>query len=249
MDKNEFNSSLYRPIIITFDGTGASGKGTLVKGLKSLLDNRYSRTLDAGAMYRAITQHYMNGGIDAIKLVETCGNSLDDKLLNEINFGVDENGQLFLNDELMTKKHLRGSHVDDFVSSFGELDSVKNYIVNFQKELVSKDSKVGWILDGRCMGSAVAPQAQAKFYVDSHIMTRSAWRLRDYIESGDLSRSVDEVRLELEKRDTDDMNTRIAPLVKPRDSIEHISTAYSPNAGVERVFDYVKKKIIQAGKL
>ncbi len=242
----EFESSLYYPIIITLDGTAASGKGTIVKGLRKRLDNRY-KTLDAGAMYRAVTFFYKEQEISPNKLAKTQG-SLLDRLQEEVKLDLNEKGILYLNGNKLLDEQLRGPSIDPHVGKFSELDDVKRYIVNLQKRIV-EESECGWILDGRCMGSAVAPQAQVKFYVDAPVWVRAARRQRDYYDSGKTSYSTREVKIDLQKRDDMDMATNIAPLVKPDDAIDIDSADFSPDAVTQYAFEYVKNRIIEEGKL
>lgn len=244
-DMENFDSSLYRPIIVTFDGTSASGKGTLVKGLSKILDSSY-QTLDAGAMYRAITYHYMSQDIDARKLVSVTGSGLMDRLANEIKLELTPEGILILNGNKLDDSHLRGPGIDPYVAKFGELDEVKSSVVDLQRKIVANGDH-GWILDGRCMGSAVAPQAQAKFYVDAPSLVRATRRHGDYVKAGKMGYSTEEIHINIERRDELDRNTNIAPLVQPEDAILIDSYVFSPEDAVAKAFKYVKRKIIEAG--
>jgi len=246
MEEEKFDSSEFRPIVITFDGTSASGKGTLVKGLLKLLDSSY-QTLDAGAMYRAITYHYLSKNIDAVKLVHDSSDNLTQRLNNEINIKITHEGVLILNKQKMGDSHLRGPTIDPFVAKFSEIDEVKLYVVGLQKKVVSDSSK-GWILDGRCMGTAVAPQAQAKFFVDAPPLVRATRRHIDYVGLGKTGYSTERIFIDLEKRDDLDYNTKIAPLKKPQDSILIDSFSYSPEDGIAKAFKYVKSKIEEEGR-
>lgn len=245
MDENKFVNSEYRPIIITLDGTSASGKGTLVKGLLKVLDNY--QAMDAGAMYRAITYHYMSKDIDAKKLVEISGSNLDDKLAEDINLELTDSG-LILNGSKLADEHLRGPNIDPYVGKFAGIDNVKYFAVNLQKGVVER-SDCGLILDGRCMGSAVAPQAQAKFFVDAPSLVRATRRHIDYVKAGKLGYSTEQIHIDLEKRDELDYNTSIYPLVNPSDAIGINTYGLSPEGGVEMVYNYVRQKIIEEGKL
>jgi cytidylate kinase len=245
MDKNEFNSSLYRPIIITLDGTSASGKGTLVKGLSKNLANY--QTMDAGAMYRAITRFYIDDGIDSVNLVKNSGNDLSERLLNDINLELNDDG-LILNGSRLTDKLLRGPEIDPFVGKYAGIDEVKRFAVDLQKRLV-EDSGCGIILDGRCMGSAVAPQAQAKFFVDAPSLVRATRRHIDYVKDGKLGYSTEQIFIDLENRDKLDYDAKTFPLVKPENSIQIDTFSLSPEEGVEKVLKYVKQKIVEEGKL
>lgn len=131
-----FDSRLYKPITITIDGTAASGKGTIVRGLQKNLDSRY-KTLDAGLMYRALTFYYINQGIDDIDKLKLSGN-LEKKLSEDIDLGFTESGAIILNNTQTDSSLLRGPTIDPYVARFSSLDEVKSFIVSRQKKLLLK---------------------------------------------------------------------------------------------------------------
>ncbi|MGK0209092.1 MAG: cytidylate kinase [Patescibacteria group bacterium] len=244
---NMKDSNLYNPIIITFDGTSASGKGTLVKGLQKKLNNSRYKTLDAGLMYRALTHHYQQH-TNAEKLQQEHEGDLFDFLNDTIS--IQYNGKnIRVNDEIIDEKDLRGPDIDPFVGKYASLDAVKTYIVDQQKKAVQEHPENGWILDGRCMGSAVAPQAQAKFYTDAPLQVRATRRHNDYIRSGKRDFSTKQIELDLERRDELDKNTIIAPLIRPNDAIDINTYENSPETGLHHVLEHVYHKIAEAGKL
>lgn len=244
--EKKFNSKLYKPIIITIDGPAASGKGTIVRGLKKNLDERY-KTLDAGLMYRTLTYFFLKNGIDADKLKKF--NNLEKKLEDDVKISYGANQELLLNNKKISEKNLRGPDIDPFVGKFAEIDEVKLYIIELQKQIVKSDDNLGWILDGRCMGSAVAPQAQVKFYIDAPLLVRATRRHQQYERMGKTGYSTEEIAIDIERRDNKDRNTRIAPLVKPSDSFELNSYKLSANEVIDKTFLYVKRAIIKNGLL
>ena len=235
----EFDSKLYNPIIITFDGTSASGKGTIVKGVKKCLDDRY-KSLDAGAMYRALTFYFVNQEIKADDLKR--GNDLQAKLRNEVKLDFSPEGIIMLNGSLLDASQIRGEKIDPFVGKFASIDEVKRYLVEQQRDIVA-NSNCGWILDGRCMGTAVAPQAQAKFFVDAPLLVRATRRHIDYVKMGKDWFSTEEIYIDLERRDKLDYETEIAPLKRPEDAIDIDSFKFSPEDAVEKAIKYIRRKI------
>jgi len=243
---NKINFDNYRPIIITFDGTSASGKGTIVRGLKNKLGENY-RVLDAGSMYRALTYYFQKENlISPQKLSEN--ENLESFLKEEINIEIDSLGQVVLNDRIIEDKELRGPQIDPFIAKYSEIDEIKKSLVNKQTQMI-KNNDCGWILDGRCMGSAVAPFAQAKFFMDAPPLVRATRRHMDYIKSGKTDYSTEEISIDLERRDEKDRNTNIAPLKNPEDAIQIDSYKRNPVQGLEIALDYITKKIIEEGKL
>lgn len=242
--ETDFDSKLYLPIIITIDGTAASGKGTLTRGLKANLDSRY-RVIDAGLMYRALTYFYIKQDINSTKLREIP--NLERKLMDEFNVNINENDLIVLNGEVLHEDSLKGPSIDPHVANFSDIDEVKKYLVNRQKEIIRQDN-YGWILDGRCMGTAVAPHAQVKFYVDADIVARASRRQMDYAKKGRTGYSGREILLDLERRDKKDRDARIAPFKRPEDAIEINSFDYSPEQAVHLAMTRIKHILDEVGK-
>jgi len=244
--EKKFDSYLYKPIIITVDGTAASGKGTVVNGLKNHLDKRY-KTMDAGLMYRGLTYYYINKNIDANKL--KLKKDLENILSNNILINLSNSGGIILNGEEIDEIYLRGPEIDPFVGKFAAINEVKEYIVSTQKKIVEENENVGWILDGRCMGSAVVPQAQVKFYMDAPLLVRATRRHLQYEKLGKTGYSTEEIKIDLEKRDEQDKCTLIAPLIKPEDSYDLNSYKYSSKGVINKTLTIVERAIIENGLL
>jgi len=246
MENNIFESRLYKPIIITVDGTAASGKGTVVRGLQEHLDDRY-KTMDAGLMYRALTYFYLERDMDANKLSEM--SELEKVIFDEVKLGFNKSSEMILNGDIIDEKYLRGPTIDPFVGKFAAINQVKEYIVNSQKEIVKENSNFGWILDGRCMGSAVAPQAQVKFYIDAPILVRATRRHQQYEKMGKTGYSTEEIEIDLHKRDEQDRCTLIAPLLKPESAFDLNSYKLNSEQVVEQTLLHTKRAIIENGLL
>lgn len=237
----KFDSLKYKPIVITFDGTSASGKGTLVKGLINNLDERY-KTMDAGAMYRALTFYCI---MEKIGRDDILNNS--NEILRNLSLESLIQGGVRLNGELVDDLDLRTSQIGSNVSQYADISEVKEFIVGVQREFVEKNrNEYGLILDGRCMGTAVAPKAEIKFYTDSPIWARAAWRQRDFTNSGDDNHSVESVKIALEKRDREDMETKTFPLLRPSDAYDMDTSKFAPKEGVNHVFARVRDYLINS---
>lgn len=241
-----FNSKKYSPIIITVDGTAASGKGTLVDGAKDYLDDRY-KTLDAGAMYRALTFHFLSKKIKPENLPKS-KKSLLELLQNEVIIGYDnEKEKVILNYMILEGRTIRTPEIGEWVSKYSQIDTIKEYIIGIQKKII-KESDCGWILDGRCMGTSVAPQAQAKFYVDTKVETRAGRRHRQFEEDGITNISEEMVLEQLLIRDEDDKNAKIAPLIRPQDAVYIDSRIYSKDEVLIVAIGHITKQIIDNHK-
>lgn len=234
-----FKSVDYEPIVITFDGTSASGKGTLVRGLLKKLDDPRYKTMDAGAMYRAFTFYCMDNGIKPNDVQESPNEILTSLSLESlIEGGVVLNGRKIRDDKLRTPE------IGGNVAKYADISDVKEFIVDVQRNFVDNYSgEFGLVLDGRCMGTAVAPNAQVKFFTDADVGKRAAWRHRDFTLAGKDDLSVDQVEVALIKRDQEDYDTLTHPLRKPDDAYKIITSSFSPKGGVEHVYEIVSNEI------
>lgn len=245
-----FDSKLYKTIIITVDGTAASGKGTIVDGLQEKLDERY-KTLDAGLMYRALTWYFLKEKELQPYQLEL-ERDLEGLLRRSLKIRFNEEGRIILNERVFSKedelKELRTPELGQIVSKYSSLDDVKKYLVSEQTNIIS-NRDYGWILDGRCMGTAVASNAQVKIFVDAPLEIRAERRHRDFEKQGRNDKSVEVVYNDLKHRDNDDWNQNIAPLKIPSGIILYIdSKENSKERALDMSFDFVKKAIIQVGK-
>lgn len=242
-----FDSKLYKPIIITIDGTAASGKGTIVEGLQEKLDERY-KTLDAGLMYRALTWHFIKQNPMQPYQLEI-ERDLENFLRRSVKIRFNEEGRIILNDRVFSKeeekKELRTPELGQIVSKYSSLDDVKKYLVSEQTNIIS-NRDYGWILDGRCMGTAIAPFAEAKMFLDAPLEVRAERRHKQFENEGRTDTSQDKVYTQLRQRDIDDWNQKLAPLKIPSGVILYINSKdNSKDAALKMSYDFVKKAILK----
>lgn len=231
-----FRAKDHKPIVITFDGTSASGKGTLVGGVRERLGKGMYREMDAGAMYRALTLHCLNEGISPQDISKS-----PNEILDNIDLEMLIGGGVRLNGSIIDDSDLRTERIDMKVADYSGTRDVKLFAVEGQKSFVSRYSgDYGLILDGRCMGTAVAPEAQIKFYTDAEIWARAAWRQRDYVQKKGLNRSVEAVKIELEQRDRKDLEATLHPLKRPSDAYDIETHKFAPKEGVDHAFSRIK---------
>jgi cytidylate kinase len=235
----------YNPIIITIDGTASSGKGTLVSGLKERL-NGY-KLLDAGSMYRVLTQMSIYNNISPEMLSQEKAILEEFKEKNNFDFSLE--GKLLINGAAIDMDELKSPEIGSLVSKFSGIEKVKRYIVGEQKDIIKRGREFGWILDGRCMGSAVALNAQIKFFTDAPIDVRSTWRHRQYEKKGRKDLSVKDVKVELRMRDKDDVGTKTFPLVNPEGAIQMKTSDFSIDEGQNKVWSDVLAYFVTKGKL
>lgn len=249
--ETDFNSIFYKLLTITIDGTAASGKGTIVKGLQEKLDQRY-KTLDAGLMYRALTWYFLKEKSMQPYQLEL-ERDLEGLLRRSLKIRFDDKDRIILNERVFSKedelRELRTPELGQIVSKYSSLDDVKKYLVSEQTNIIS-NKDYGWILDGRCMGTAVAPNAHVKIFVNAPLEIRAERRHRDFEKQGRNDKSVEVVYNDLKHRDNDDWNQSIAPLKIPSGVILYIdSKENSKEKALDMSLEFVKKALFQVGRI
>tara|TARA_B100000614_G_scaffold60570_1_gene53634 strand:+ start:913 stop:1557 length:645 start_codon:yes stop_codon:yes gene_type:complete len=213
-------------MIIAIDGPAGSGKSTTAKLLASKLNFLY---LDTGAMYRAITLHFINNSIN-LDIKPQIVQSLD-KLDLEINFS--QIFEIFINKKNVTNL-IRNSKIDNRVSQVSKIKIVREKLVSIQRKLSSEKDIV---VEGRDIGSKVFPDADFKFFLTADVKERAKRRLNDnQYKNANLKNLIKEI----ENRDMLDTLREISPLVKVEDAIEIDTTLMTVENQVQKIYDIIK---------
>ena len=99
----------------------------------------------------------------------------------------------------------------------------------------------GAVLEGRDTGSVVWPEAEVKVYLDADLDTRARRRRDDLVARG-LGGDLETVREDIARRDRQDMERALAPLVKPEGAVVVDTTGH----GITEVVDSLLRVIEQA---
>lgn len=189
---------------IAIDGPAGAGKSTIAKIAAQRLNIEY---IDTGAMYRALTLKVLMGNIDPqntfeiIRLMET----------TDIDF---INNHIYLDREMVDDK-IRDNIISKNVSYIAVIKEVREKMVFFQKKMATTKSV---IMDGRDITTVVLPNADFKFFVTASVEIRSRRRFKELVEKGEENISLEQIMIDIEKRDDIDSNREIAPLTKTDDS-------------------------------
>jgi len=217
-----------KPIAIAIDGPAAAGKSTVAKIVASQLSYVY---IDTGAMYRALTYKALQEKI-----------ALDDeqavfKLLKNstIDLVQTEEGQLVKLDGNDVSLEIRNQEVTSNVSIVAQHGSVREEMVNRQRQLAAKR---GVVMDGRDIGTHVIPDAELKIFLIASVQERAERRHKENIEKG-FSSDLEQLKDEIRKRDQLDSEREVSPLVKAEDAIEIDTTSLS----IEEVAGKILNKV------
>jgi cytidylate kinase len=195
------NTSL--PLVIAVDGTSASGKGTLAKKLAKAFNFAY---LDTGALYRAVALAVLRAGLDA--------READQATRVAVNV-TPEQVQALTDDPA-----LRDEATSVAASQISVVPEVRTSLLKFQQDFCAHppDAKEGAVLDGRDIGTVIAPTASAKLFITADPATRAARRYKELRARGE---NVTEARVfeDMRARDQRDAERAVAPTKPAADAV------------------------------
>lgn len=180
-------------MIIAIDGPTASGKGTIAKEVAKY----YGLPLmDTGLLYRAVGAQLSDNGGDA--------DNADDAL-----------AACDFDDALLRDDRLRDEDIGALASRVSVHPSVRNALFDRQRAFAYQLG--GAVLDGRDIGTVIAPDAHAKLYVTASPEARALRRYKEMIARG---RDVTQQQIldDIKQRDARDSGRDAAPLKAAKDA-------------------------------
>lgn len=196
--------------VITVDGPGGSGKGTLSGMLAARLG---WHLLDSGALYRLLAFAAQKRGTDLADeqaLVELAAN-LDVQFIADAEGG--EQRIMLEGDDV--SRTIRTETVGAGASRVAALPAVRQALLARQQAFREAP---GLVADGRDMGTVVFPDAQLKIFLTASPEIRAERRYRQLLEKGETA-SLAGLLDEINARDERDMNRSIAPLRPAEDAV------------------------------
>ncbi|MDN3645156.1 d(CMP) kinase [Pontixanthobacter aestiaquae] len=194
-------------MIIAVDGPTASGKGTISKKLAAHFSLPH---LDTGLLYRAVGRQVILNGGDP-------DNPSD--ALTAVSFP----------DELLDDPVLRNEATGSLASRASVHPAVRKALFERQRAFAEQDG--GAVLDGRDIGTVIAPDADVKLFITASVEARAKRRFAEMEQRG-VSITLEEITADLERRDARDTGRKDAPLVAARDAFV-IDTS---ELGIEEAF-------------
>jgi cytidylate kinase len=196
--------------VVAIDGPAASGKSSVAREIARRLGFAY---VNSGAMYRALTWHILEHGIDPSETERVIG-SIESA---EITCDLQNNESRLLIDGIDPVDHLRDDRVNNGVPLVSRIPRVRQILVEKMREYARADDLV---MEGRDIGSVVFPDTPYKFYVDASPEVRAQRRAaqgeqdavaaRDYADS---SRSTSPLVMAEDAYFIDTSNLAIAQVV------------------------------------
>jgi len=209
-------------MIIAIDGPAASGKGTLAKRLAAHYGFRH---LDSGLLYRGVA-----------KAVLDAGKAADDKIaaiaaaraFDPVRY--DENV-------------LKGDDIAKAASLVAAIPEVRAELVALQRNFAQ--SRPGAVIDGRDIGTVIAPEAEVKIFVTASAEERARRRILELQGRGE-SPDPEAVLADIRARDARDTGRATAPLKQAPDAHLLDTTQLGIDAAVRAAIDIVEA--VRAGR-
>jgi len=181
-------------MIIAVDGPTASGKGTIAKALAAHFGLPH---LDTGLLYRAVgRQVFLDGGDP-----DRAGDAL---------------AATTFPDGLLLDPELRSEVTGGLASRVSVHHSVREALYERQRTFATQPG--GAVLDGRDIGTVIAPDAEVKLYVTASVEARALRRWKEMQARGEMH-TLAQIEDDLRRRDERDRTRAEAPLRKADDAV------------------------------
>lgn len=213
--------------IIAIDGLAATGKGTIARRLAAALGFAY---LDTGLLYRAVGIAVIRRGGDPADpaAAEKAAQALDPAALGA----------------LADDPALRSDEGGVAASKVGAVPGVRAALLKFQRDFAANppDGKPGAVLDGRDIGTVIAPGALVKIYVEAAPEIRARRRFLELQERGE---NVTEtaVLADMQTRDARDAMRATAPAKPADDAIRLDTSALNADEAFAAALAIVKSRL------
>ncbi len=205
-------------MIIAVDGPTASGKGTIAKALAEHFGLPH---LDTGLLYRAVGYQCARDGGEP--------NSLADAL-----------AACAFDESLLDNPELRTEEVGGLASQVSVHPAVRQALFERQRAFAKQEG--GAVLDGRDIGTVIAPEADAKLFITASVEARAQRRFLEMRGRG-LKVTLLEIQDDLRRRDERDRNREVAPLIPGEDAMVIDTSALNKEEAIAAAIEAVKQAL------
>ncbi len=214
-------------LVVAMDGPSGSGKSSASRGVARALGLRY---LDTGAMYRAITWWMLERGVDLADAAAIASRSGEPVLT----LTTDPDAPGVSVDGTDVNAPIRSPEVTRAVSAVSAVPEVRRRLVDLQREIIGAGDVV---VEGRDIGTVVAPDAPVKIYLTASAEARAHRRTAELTGT-----TVEAQRVEMARRDTLDSTRKTDPLAMAADAVELDTTALNLDEVIAEVLRLIKER-------
>jgi len=213
--------------VVAVDGPSGSGKSTVSRRLAVDVGARY---LDTGAMYRALTWAVLRSGVDLTDTESVA------KVASEVDLhiGTDPQGYGVTADGVDVAKEIRGPEVTTAVSAVAAVSAVRELLVARQRQMIANAGRI--VVEGRDIGSVVAPDADLKVYLTASEAARAQRR------SAEDAADVAATAADLARRDRLDSTRKVDPLQQAPDAVVLDTTELGIDEVVARLREMLNER-------
>ncbi|WP_029351650.1 (d)CMP kinase [Bosea sp. 117] len=210
-------------MIIAIDGPAASGKGTVARRLAAHYRLPH---LDTGLLYRAVGAARLasGGALDDVAAAARAARALDLESLDE--------------------EALKAGPVGEAASRVAAIPQVRRALLELQHGFARQPG--GAVLDGRDIGTVIAPEAEVKIFVTASPEARAERRHRELIGRGEAI-GYETVLEDIRRRDARDAGRSIAPLVRAADALVIDNTELDKEATFAAALAFVEARRRELG--
>ena len=215
-------------LVLAIDGPSGSGKSSTAKAIALRANWSY---LDTGALYRAATYIALANKVEdeeeIIKVLEE----------SDISFDTNPAAPKICVDGNDISEQIRFERINDRVSQISAMVGVRKLLIDLQRKYIT-DAPIGIVVEGRDIGTVVAPNAQLKIYLHADITERAKRRENEMVENI----GEDKVSKSLANRDEIDSNRKISPLTQAEDAAVIDSTRLSLDEVTDQIWKWLKQR-------
>ena len=215
-------------LVLAIDGPSGSGKSSTAKAIALRANWSY---LDTGALYRAATYIALANNVeDEEEILRYLEKS-------DISFDTNPAEPKISVDGSDISEQIRFERINDRVSQISAMVGVRKLLIDLQRKYIT-DAPIGIVVEGRDIGTVVAPGAQLKIYLHADISERAKRRESEMAENI----GEEKVGQSLANRDEIDSNRKISPLTQAEDAAVIDSTRLSLDEVTDQIWKWLKQR-------
>jgi GTP-binding protein len=215
-------------LVLAIDGPSGSGKSSTAKAIALRANWSY---LDTGALYRAATYIALANNVeDEEEIIRYLEKS-------DIAFDTNPAEPRISVDGSDISEQIRFERINDRVSQVSAMVGVRKLLIDLQRKYIT-DAPIGIVVEGRDIGTVVAPNAQLKIYLHADISERAKRRENEMTENI----GKEKVGQSLANRDEIDSNRKISPLTQADDAAVIDSTRLSLDEVTDQIWKWLKQR-------